>query len=576
MRKIAAFAAIIASISMVCRTKAISEDAKFESLATEYIAELLEMNPELATSLGDHRFDNRLNDYTRAGVEKALKFNRSYLGSLSTIDASGLSPINQVDYKIMRSNLEAALFQLDTLREYEWNPLVYNVGSSIYMLTARAFAPLRERLQNVQERLRGFPSVIEAAKANLKSPPKIHTETAILQNKGNISLVREELKTYLEQVPDLKQGFTPVQEQAVTALEAYGRWLERELLPRAMGDFRIGEVKFRTKLRYTLESDLPLEEILRRSEADLQATQSAMFETALPLYQQFYPNVSDPKDLRDRKRVTKAVLSRLAEARPTNATIVNLAKHNLQEATDFVRQHQLVTVPDEPVKVIVMPEFQRGVSVAYCDSPGPLETRGETFYAISPTPADWSEQRVNSFFREYNNFMLKEMTVHEAMPGHYLQLAHSNRFRAPTLLRAILGSGPFVEGWATYAEQLMAENSFGGPEVKMQQLKMRLRLIVNAIIDQKIHTAGMTEKEAMDLMMHEGFQEEGEAAGKWRRACLTSTQLSTYYVGNTEVNSIRKAYEAKHGPVKDFKAFHDKMLSFGSPAPKYVKEQMGL
>jgi uncharacterized protein (DUF885 family) len=172
--------------------------------------------------------------------------------------------------------------------------------------------------------------------------------------------------------------------------------------------------------------------------------------------------------------------------------------------------------------------------------------------------------------------MLQDLTVHEAMPGHYLQLAHSNRFKAPTLLRAIFTSGPFVEGWATYAEQLMAEKGFGGPELKMQQLKMRLRLIVNAIIDQKIHTAGMTEKEAMDLMMDEGFQEEGEAAGKWRRACLTSTQLSTYYVGNTEINDIRKAYEARHGPVKDFKAFHDEMLSFGSPAPKYVKEQMGL
>jgi len=168
------------------------------------------------------------------------------------------------------------------------------------------------------------------------------------------------------------------------------------------------------------------------------------------------------------------------------------------------------------------------------------------------------------------------LTIHEAMPGHYLQLVHSNRFHAPTRVRSVFYSGPFVEGWATYSEQLMAEKGFGGPEVKIQQLKMRLRLIINAILDQKIHTAGMTEKEAMDLMMNEGFQEEGEAAGKWRRACLTSTQLSTYYVGNTEVNDIRKAYEAKHGPITDLKSFHDALLSFGSPPPKYVKTLMGL
>jgi uncharacterized protein (DUF885 family) len=236
----------------------------------------------------------------------------------------------------------------------------------------------------------------------------------------------------------------------------------------------------------------------------------------------------------------------------------------------------LVTVPKEPIKVIVMPEFQRGVAVAYCESPGPLEKNGETFFSISPTPQDWTKERVTSFFREYNNDMLQDLTIHEAMPGHYLQLAHANQFKAPTMVRAIFTSGTFIEGWATYAEQFMVEKGYGGPGLKMQELKMRLRLIINAIIDQKIHTAGMTEEQAMDLMMKEGFQEEGEAAGKWRRACLTSTQLSTYYVGNTEVNAIRQDYESKQGTQIDMKAFHDLLLSFGSPSPKYVRESMGL
>jgi uncharacterized protein (DUF885 family) len=389
-------------------------------------------------------------------------------------------------------------------------------------------------------------------------------------------MVRDELKMYLDQVPELKDEFAPVQAQVVSALEEYGTWLEKELLPKATGDFRIGDAKFRAKLRYTLESNLSKEEILQKAEEDLKATQAALYETAFPLFKKYFPKVVDAKKLEDKKFVIKTVLDKLAETCPTNETIVDLAKGYLQTCTEFVRADSLMTVPDEPVKIIVMPEFQRGVAVAYCDAPGPLEKNGETFYSISPTPQDWTKERVASFFREYNNYMLQNLTIHEAMPGHYLQIAHSNKFKAPTMVRAIFGSGTFVEGWATYAEQLMVEKGYGGPEVKMQQLKMRLRLIINSIIDQKIHTAGMTEQEAVDLMMKEGFQEEGEAAGKWRRACLTSTQLSTYYVGNIEVNELRKAYQAKMGTAVDMKAMHDKMLSFGSPAPKYVKELMGL
>jgi len=553
-----------------------TEDQKFEALAKNYIEKLLETKPEWATGLGDHRYDSRISDYSMTGIDADRSLNRAYIDSLGSLQVSMMSPVNQVDYKIMTSNLQSWLFQIDTLKEYEWNPLSYNVGGAIYGLTAREFAPLKDRLVSVKERLTLLPSILDAARANLKNPPRIHTETAIRQNPGNISMVRDELNTYLEQVPELKDEFAPIQQNAISALEAYGAWLEKELLPRSTGDFRIGDEKFRRKLYFSLESDLTKEDILAKAEADLRATHDAMYETALPLFKKFFSNLTDTKKLEDKRHVSKAVLDKLAETRPKNETIVRMANQMVQSTTDFVRSNNLMTVPAEPVKVIVMPEFQRGVAVAYCDAPGPLEKDGETFYTISPTPADWTKQRVESFFREYNNYMLQDLTIHEAMPGHYLQLAHSNKFKAPTMVRAIFGSGTFVEGWATYAEQLMVEKGYGGPEVKMQQLKMRLRLIINSIIDQKIHTAGMTEQEAMDLMMKEGFQEDGEAAGKWRRACLTSTQLSTYYVGNIEVNGIRKAYETKTNGPFDMKTMHDTILSFGSPAPRYVRAAMGL
>ena len=549
-----------------------SEDQKFEQLANNYVEKMLEMNPEFATDQGDHRFDNLWNDYSLKGIQEGLQVDKTYLDSLNAINSGKLSETNRIDYQILKHQFKYNIFSTDTLREYEWNPRIYNFGGGIYALIARDFAPLKDRLQNVKERLKGIGAIIEAAKTNLKNPPKIHTETAILQNKGNISLVTVDLDKFLAEVPELKDEFKPIQKNTVAEIEAYGKWLEKDLLPRSTGDFRIGDEKFRKKLAYALDSDITKEELLQSAEEDLKKTQNALYETALPLFRKYFPNIDDA----GKKEVIKGVLDKLAEDHPTNETIIDLAKKTTETTTQFVREHNLVSVPDEPIKIIVMPEFMRGVAVAYCMPPGPLESNKETFYVISPTPKDWTSKRVESFFREYNNYMLEDLTIHEAMPGHYLQLAHSNQFKAPTMIRAIFWSGPFVEGWATYAEQLMAEEGYGGPEVKMQQLKMRLRLLINAIIDQKIHTEGMTEQEAMDMMMNEGFQEEGEAAGKWRRACLSSTQLSTYYIGNMEMNDIRNRYTKKMGGQIDLKKLHDTMLSFGSPAVKYVKQLMGL
>ncbi|CAN5197949.1 DUF885 domain-containing protein [soil metagenome] len=550
-------------------------DQQFEALANKYLAELLKMNPERATSLGEHAYDNRLDDYSLAGIKKEREFNASYLEKLKAIPFDKLSKVNNVDARIMRDRLEYNLFQSDVLRDYEWNPMVYNVGTAINNLIARDFAPLKDRLKNVKGRLEAIPTVVAAAKTNLKNPPRVHTETAIAQNKGVINLIKGELQMFADEA-GMKDELAPAQAKAIAALTDYGTWLEKDLLPRSNGDFRLGEAKYRQKLKFALSSDISKEDLLKRAEADLKATQDKMFDVALPLYKKYFPAESAKAMTFDKKVVIKAVLDKLAETRPTNDTIVPMAQKITDEATEFVRAKNLVTVPTEPVDVIVMPEFARGSAVAYFDSAGPLEKKNETFYAISPTPKDWSEQRKESFFREYNDYMLKDLTVHEAMPGHYLQIMHSNKFKAPTLVRAIFRSGTFTEGWAVYAEQLMAENGYGGAEVEMQQLKMKLRVIINAIIDQKIHTMGMTEKQAVDFMMNEGFQEEGEAVGKWKRAQLSSTQLSTYYIGSVEVNDLRKAYEAKHKGKVDMKKMHDAMLSFGSPPAKYVKEMLGL
>ena len=558
---------------LACAPVPPSQDAEFVALADQYVESLLARYPEFATSLGDHRYDTRLNDYSAAAIAADIAWNQGYLDQANGIDPARLSPVNTVDFEILRNHLRFSIWSDEVLREHEWNPLRYGVGNALYSLLAREFAPIEDRLANLRERLLGVGAVVEAAKANLSNPPRVHTETAIRQNAGTISLIREDLDGILARVPQMADSLAPAREFASRTLEAYGTWLRDDLLPRSKGSFRIGPEKYRTKLAFTLQSDLAMEEILDRAEQRLAELHDELYETALPLYRSMHP---DAPLTTSRKAVVRAVLDELANSHPTDDSIVEDARRSLAEVTEFTRAKGLVTVPEQPLEIIVMPEFQRGVSTAYCDSPGPLEENGETFYAISPTPEDWSAERKLSLYREYNDDMLRDLTVHEAIPGHYLQIAHSNRAEAPTLIRSILYSATFVEGWAVYAEQVMAEHGFGGAHFKMQQLKMLTRAVINAILDQKIHAGSMTEQAAMDLMMQEGFQEDGEAAGKWIRAQLTSAQLSTYFVGIAEHNDMRQAWEARNGPISDWQAYHDMVLSHGSPPAKYVRSLLGL
>src|SRR5580765_4355210 len=568
--KIIIAAAAVLSLS-ISNTFATSQDDAFQKVAHDYVEQYLQANPEQATELGDHRFDGELTDYSSEARAKDLATQKEFRDKLNAIDGSHLTGANNIDFRILKENIDYEIFRAEELKEPEWNPLVYmqSLANSLYLLVARDFAPAEKRIPSLRQRMEKIPGVIAQAKANLQHPPRIHTETAIEQTQGAINLVRTELAPLLDQAPQMKKELAPLQDKTAAALEDYKKWLQKDLLPRSDGDFRLGEEKYRKKLRFALASDLPMEELMKRAKADLEQTQTAIYETALPLYKKYFPN-ADQQTLADKHKVTAAVLDKLAEQHPNDATVVDYAKKVVTEATDFVKRHDVVSVPNVPLDVIAMPEFKRGVAIAYCDAPGPLEKNGKTLFAVAPTPKDWSKERKESFFREYNNYMIRDLTVHEAMPGHFLQLARANEFRAPTLVRAIFQSGTFVEGWAVYCEQVMAEQGYDGPEVKMQQLKMRLRAICNAVLDQSIHAGNMSEQQAMDLMMKEGYQQEGEAVAKWKRARLTSAQLSTYFVGVTEHLDLRD--RAKAGASFDQKKYNDQVISYRSPPVKYVRE----
>src|SRR5207244_1918142 len=276
----------------------------------------------------------------------------------------------------------------------EWNPLIYNqsLANSLYVLVARDFASPEQRIPNLRQRLEGIPRVIAQGRANLQHPPRVHTETAIEQTQGAINLVREGLAPLLDRAPQMKKELAPLQEKTAAALDDYKKWLQNDLLPRSDGNFRLGAEKFRKKLRFALASDLSMEEIMKRAQADLKQTQTAIYEQARPLEEIYFPN-ADSATLGDKHKVTAAVLDKLAEQHPDDATVVGYAKDVVGEATNFVRSHNLVTIPDTPLDVIAMPEFKRGVAISYCDAPGPLDKTGKKFFAVAQTPKDWSKER---------------------------------------------------------------------------------------------------------------------------------------------------------------------------------------
>jgi uncharacterized protein (DUF885 family) len=454
--------------------------------------------------------------------------------------------------------VERDLFALTEIREHEWNPLVHNPGSLLYGLVARPFAPAAERLEALAGRLRSIPDALDAARAVLTDCPRIHLETAASQFRGTAALVTEEVPALAAQAPATWSTVELVANDAVAALESFAGWLDEQAEVAEPGrDPRLGRRLWEAKLWHTLDTELTAAQVRRLARETLDQATEAIRAAA-----------ADLVGARADDDTVRLALDRLADQHPDDGTIVELAANTLDEATSFVAAHDLVSLVDDPCVIRTMPEFARGVAVAYCDPPGPLEqTSVPTFYCIAPAPAGWPAERVESFYREYNDHMVRDLTVHEAMPGHFLQLAHSRRYTGSTRVRAVVHSGPFVEGWASYAERLMAEHGFGGPPVRLQQLKMQLRMTINAIIDQAVHCDGMTEGEAMALMTQRGFQEEGEAAGKWRRALLTSTQLSTYFVGYQEVSAIAAARPSGVTP----RAWHDRMLAHGSLSPRHLR-----
>lgn len=556
-------------------------DAAFADLSKRALDSWMQLSPVGATQIGDHRFDSEIDDLSAAGQQKTLTAYKGLLAELEKIDVAKLGRENQVDAAILRNQLQSDIWNAEVLQSSKWDPQMYNglAGSAIYGLMAREFAPLPERLKSATARMEKIPAIFAQARENLDPArvPKIHAETVAKQNRGILSIVDTFITPHIGELPQAdQQRLQAAIDGLKKAVDEQQQWLDKTLVPNAKGEFRVGAELYDQKLKFALNSSLSRQEIGERARAELKRVRQDMYgiaQTVLkdkPGAPQMPANPSDDQQ----QKAIEAALELAYADKPARDKVVEDAKAALDQSTAFVREHDLMTLPDAPVDIILMPEFQRGVAVAYCDSPGPLDKNLKTFYAVSPIPDDWNDKQVDSFLREYNSRMIHLLSIHEGTPGHYLEGWHSAKF--PSTLRAVLRSGLFAEGWAVYTERMMQEQGYldNDPLFHLVQLKFYLRTISNAILDQGVHVDNLTREQAMHLMTHDAFQQESEASGKWVRAQLTSAQLPTYFVGAQEHFDTRKAAQEKLGDQFNLKAYHDKMLSYGAPPVRFARQLM--
>ncbi|WP_150242705.1 DUF885 domain-containing protein [Nocardiopsis quinghaiensis] len=548
---------------------------RFREVAERVLDSLLDDAPEWALDLGDPRGAARLSDHSAEADARRAAVLTDALGSLDEIDADLIPEGDLVDLEVLRARVSADLWHTAELRPHTWDPLLHSPGEALHTLLERDTLPLPERLSALAARCAALPDYLATARSRLSEGPgmsRVHVETALAQADGARAMLVSGVPALAAGEPSAASEVEPAREAALTAVEDYTAWLRGQLAG-ATADPRMGERDFAAQLWYTLDSELSPEALLVRAESDLLATEEAIAEAAAE-YQ------GAP---RRRGQVAEA-LSALADENATGAdTVRPVCADALMHLNERVRGLDMVTVHDDPVRIVPMPESRRGISVAYCEPPGPLDPRAReqpTLVAVSPPPADWPAERRESFFREYNGGMLRNLMAHEAVPGHALQLSHAARHTGGTRVGNALWSGTFVEGWAVYAEEALARHGWSGNHredlaLRLVQLKMRLRMILNAILDVRLHTGDLTESEAISLLTQRGHQEEGEAVGKWRRAQLTSAQLSTYYVGYAEVSDISRDLAAARPSLTE-RQRHDAVLAHGSPPPRHLRTLLGL
>ena len=574
---ISSFAIIVSLFAILAQQgQGQNVDGRLDTFFQKHLEEAFRQRPVDATLLGDHRFDHLLDDISAEARAKWLETSRVELAQLEENFANAeLSDDKQIDYQIFRDDLIRSLWLAENTHPFEQDPRTYGtyINDSVYSLLTQSTLPKEKNVGNAISRIREIPRIVATARTTLVDPPKSVLQTGILQNRGAIGFYEKGIFDLVGDTPQLA-ALREACGQAVTALKEHQAFLENDLLPKAGGNWRLGREKFARKLELVLDMGWDADRVLAEAEQEFERVQRDMYVVARQLWSRYFPARPLPADDAAGRRATIAQVTQAVsqEHGQPEALIVD-ARATVENIRKFIRSHDILRLPDvDRCDVIEMPEFRRGNSLAYLDSALPLDPDGQSFYAVSPPPAIWGEGQVRSFLEEYNRHMLQILTIHEAYPGHYVQLEYSNR--CPSLIRKVLQSGVFIEGWAVYTEQMMLDQGYGDGELalRLNQLKFYLRAVANAILDHRMHCEQMSDDEALAFLVNEAYQSEGEARLKTVRAKQSSVQLSTYFVGRMAHYRLRQEIQRELGDQFELGRFHEAVLDHGSLPVKFLPQ----
>lgn len=555
-------------------------DTRFQRLANDYIEALWKLDPDAAIAAGRYEFADRLPAPDRANRAQALAFAGQWLKRFEAVDAKTLSAASRTDLGQLLNKLRGDRFALTELRQFEWDPSVINIAGPLDYVLTTDYAPLPVRLKVISARLAQVPAYYKAGASLLKQPTLEHTQLAIDQAPGVLSVLDEIAKA--AQGPDAASLGAAERKQlldriaaARVAVDGYKAQLTRLLATgKASGkarSFRLGQALYEKKFGYDIQSSHSAEQMYQRALKAREALLTQMAEISDKLWTQTLGDAPKPED---RYARIGAVIGKLSEQHVKREDFVKEIRAQIPELERFITKHDLLTQDaSKPLIVRETPVYQRGVAGAGIEAPGPYRPQDRTYYNVTPLD-DLTPEQAESSLREYNRWILQILNIHEAVPGHYTQLVHANK--SPSLVKTLFGNGAMVEGWAVYGERMMLEAGYGdnAPEMWLMWGKWNLRSVTNTILDYSVHVLGMTEGQALDLLQRQAFQTEREAREKWRRVQLTSVQLTSYFSGYSDIMELRDQRKQALGASFKLKDFHEQFLSYGNAPVPVIAELM--
>ena len=557
-----------------------SADAAFRrEFGDAFFDRLWQLNPDWAIASGYYKYADRLivpDDKARAAQ---LEQDERWLRALHRIDPAKLSPNARADWAILDNAFATDRWSLTELRAWQWNPSNYNIADPFAMVAMLEYAPLEQRLQTILTRLENVPAYYEAAKRNVANPTREHTRLAIEQNHGALEVFGDELekKVAIAKLTSAeRQTFARRLRAARAAINDYVAWLGALDARLASGadpprSFRLGRELYDKKFELEIQSGETAEQLYARALEEKDRLLARMATLTDLLWPKYFPNSAAPADRTER---IGRLIAKLAERHVPRDQFVAAVKRQIPELEQWVRDHDLIDLdPTKPLTVRETPTYKRGVAMAGIEAPGPYDPGAPTYYNVTPLD-ELTPERAESSLREYNDWMLPILNIHEAVPGHYVQLVYANK--SPSLIKNIFGNGAMIEGWAVYSERMMLESGYGGGTAESWLIysKWNLRSVCNTILDYGVHVLDMSEADALELLTRDAFQSDQEAAEKWRRVTLTSVQLTSYFSGYAAIYDLRERLKRERGDAFDLKRFHEQFLSYGNAPVAVIRELM--